>query len=131
MSNKKIIDGDYGPIYSETQKLVDEQTSKYSQLSNFTELKNYTYMFAGPKIINAKLGEYFAQVGQVNFATDEFQKSLEINPKDISSRANLTYIYILTGKTSNARNQLDILSSQDSTISAKLKEMLLQKEKQK
>lgn len=128
LSNRKIINGDYGSVYSQTKQLVDEQTEQYALLSNFPEVKNYAFMFAYPQIIHAKLGEYFAQYGQIDLAINEFQKSIEINPKDTFSRANLAYIYILTGNSKDAQLQLDTLSTQDSTIAAKLKDLLIKKE---
>lgn len=127
---KKNINGDYGPIYSETEKYLNEETKQYALLPYFDELKVYAGVFAKPEIIHGKLAEFFLQKGQINLATLEYQKALVNNPADITSLVNLTYIYLQTGNLTEGEKQLNILSQKESTVSAKLKDILENLKKQ-
>jgi len=53
--------GDYGPIFSETEKFVNKQIYNYQLLPYYDELKSYAYIFAHSPDFNKRLDEYFAQ----------------------------------------------------------------------
>lgn len=125
LNQRQIINGDYGPIFSKTKELIDKETMQYILLPYYDELKIYAYFYAYPQIINGRLGYFFMQKGRADLALEEFKKGININPKDSFSRANLTYIYILNKKTDEAKEQIKILESLDSTSAAKLNEFLI------
>lgn len=131
LSIKKNIARPYGPIFSLTQKFIEEQTKPYMLLPFYDELKNYAYVFAYPPAIHPKLGEYFLQRKQVDLAIEEFKKGVDFNQKYLQtnenvaySRANLIYLYILTDEYEKAKEQLNILFNEDKTIYNKLEALL-------
>ena len=73
------------------------------------------------------MGEFFAQKNNAGLAVNEFKKALQENPKDLLSRANIIYIDIQTGNREEAASELEILKTQDATLSAKLEVLLKQK----
>lgn len=121
---KQIINGDYGPVFPVTEKLINESLAGYLMLPNYPEVKSYAYMFAHSPQLHSRLGEYFVQTNNPAAAENEYKKALQVNQKDTLSRANLIYIDIMTGKLDEAKSELDILLVQDSTLSAKLKSLL-------
>lgn len=123
LSFKQNINGDYGAIYIKTKEFVEKETNNYFLLPYYNELKSYAFMFAQSPYLYRQLGIYFLQKNEANGAIFEFQKAIKLNPKDTISRANLAQIYILTGKKEEAMNEIKILEAQDSTTTAKLKEM--------
>lgn len=120
ISSRQIIDGDFGAIYPKTREFVEGRVKDYRFMPDYELVKSYAYMFAKPEIIHARLGELFLRGGNTDLAIAEFNKSLEVNPKDTFSRGNLVYIYIMAGKKDEAKKELDILAVLDSTVSAKL-----------
>ena len=128
---KQTIDGDYGQVYAETRLFVDDQTNDYLLLPNYDELKSYAFVFSKPEFIHQQLGEYFMQKGQANAAVNEFEKQLQLDPDNPAARANLTYLQIVTGYLKEARENLTVLSSLDSTVSAQLETLYNQAVKQK
>lgn len=124
LNTKKIINGDYGPIYSVTKNFIDDQTKDYFVLPYYNELRPYAFVFAKPEIIHLKLAEFFLQKQQVTLALNELQKALELNDKDILARANLAYIFILTKRYDKAKEQLDILKNLDKEIAIKLENLM-------
>ncbi len=126
LGKKEIINGDYGPIFSKTEKLVATSIQPYVFSPYYSELKSYIYMFADKKIIHGRIGYFLMQKGDVNYAVNEFDKSLKVNNNDVFARANLVYIYILNNKYDSAESELQILEKQDSTASAALKNILHQ-----
>lgn len=124
LSVKKNIDGDYGPIFSKTKEYIGKETNQYLLLPYYSELKIYAYFYAYPQILHQKLGYFFMQKNNADFAILEFNKSLGINKEDLFSRANLAYVYIATGKINEAKEQISILENKDATTAAKLKEMI-------
>lgn len=124
---KQNIDGDYGPVYSVTNKLIEQETNQYQLLPDFAELKSYAFMFAHSPILHSRLGEYFMQKGQPKFAAFEFEKALQKNEKDVFARANLAYIKILGGNYDEAEKHLNILNDLDATMSARLRDVLKNK----
>lgn len=125
LSHKKTIVGDYGPIFPVTKHFVESQTSKYKSLDDYQQIKYYAYLYATTPLYHAKLGEYFAQSLQPDLAVQEFKKAVEVNPNDIASLANLTYILIITKQYDDAKKQLDILSIKDPKIADDLKRILI------
>ncbi|MFH0936768.1 MAG: hypothetical protein V1808_00535 [Candidatus Daviesbacteria bacterium] len=129
LASKKDIKGNFGPIYPLTRDFVSKKLAPYSFFPDYEELRSYAYVFAKPEILHPKLGEYFLQKKQITFATLEFQKALGVNEDDLTSAANLTYIYIITKDFNQAKKELDILSTKDATVSSKLKLLLEQYQK--
>lgn len=76
VSEKQIIDGDYGPIFPVTEKYIEQQTADYLMLPEYPEIKSYAFMFAGSPILHSKLGELFAQSNNPGLAANEFKKAL-------------------------------------------------------
>jgi len=126
LSAKKVINGDYGPIISETKGYVNREINSYLLLPYYKELKIYAYFYAYPQILHQKLGYFFMQKNNVDLAILEFNKSLSTNREDLFSRANLAYIFIATGKINEAKEQISILENKDATTAAKLKEIMQQ-----
>lgn len=124
---KQNIDGDYGPVYSVTNKLIEQETNQYLLFPDFAELKSYAFMFAESPFLHSKLGGYFMQKGQLQFAVFEFEKALQKNEKDVFARANLAYIKILRGNYDEAEKHLNILDDLDATMSARLRDVLKNK----
>ncbi len=121
LTAKKVINGDYGPIFSETEKYINQETNSYLIYPEYDQIKSYAYFFPKPELLHAKLGEYLLKKNAGDLAIVEFKKALTINPKDIFSRANLTYIYILQNKKEEAAKEINILEQDSSTVSAELK----------
>ncbi len=124
LSSKQKINGDYGPVFSVTQNYIKDQTESYQTLPDYGLLKSYSYMFAQTKFLHQKLGDYFAQTGRADLAISEFQEALNENNNDKYSRANLAYIDMQTGKLDDAKKEINLLSAQDSTLSARLQNIL-------
>ncbi len=124
LSQKKVVDGDYGPIFSVTKASVERETNPYKDQTFYDEAKAYAYLYPSPNVLHAKMGEYFAQKSEPYFAIDEYTKALKINPRDTASQANLIYIQIVTGDYKDAENGLKVLEIFDSTASANLKKIL-------
>lgn len=124
IAQAKVIEGDYGPIFTVTDNLIKDQINRYQLLPEYGLLKSYSYVFAQTKFLHQKLGEYFVQTGQPGFAIDEFKKALIDHDQDKYSRANLAYLYIQTANMTSARQELGILEIQDATLAAKLKAIL-------
>lgn len=124
VAERKVIAGDYGPVFPKTREFVEKETLDYRLFSEYPLIKSYAYMFAKPELIHGKLGELFMQGNNANLAIGEFRKALEENPKDTFSRGNLAYIYKMTGKDKEAEIELEELAKVDATMSAKLKTMI-------
>lgn len=124
LSQKKVINGDYGPIFSKTEELINKETIQYTLFPFHDELKIYAYFYAYPQLLNGRLGYFLLQKGRADLAVEEFKKGINVNPKDIFSRANLTYIYIYNNRIDEAKEQIKVLEDLDSTTAAKLKEMI-------
>lgn len=120
ISVKQIIDGDFGSIYPKTRDYVVDQVKDYRMLPDYGLIKAYAFMFAKPEIIHGKLGELFLSGGSPDLAVNEFKKAIDSNSKDSFSRANLSYIYLLSGKDESALEELNTLKSYDATSAAKL-----------
>lgn len=120
LSYKQNIAGDYGPVFPLTKKYIQEQTSQYLFLPFYDELKSYGYMFAQTDFFHQKMGEYLLRKNLPQQAIEEFKKALFLNSNDKYSRANLTYIYLQMKKFEEAEVQLNLLSQQDATLSARL-----------
>lgn len=58
LSVQKIINGDYGPIYSETEKFVNRMTDPYALLPYYNELRSYAFVFANTNVFSERLNEY-------------------------------------------------------------------------
>lgn len=128
LSIKKLINGDFGPIYPLTDELVVKETQPYRLMPDYPLLKSYAYMFAQSKVFHQKLAEYFGQTQRPEAAIQEFNKALDINNQDIYSRANLAYLYKITGKKAQSQRELEILEQQDATSASQLK-LILSNEK--
>ncbi len=126
LGKQKIINGDYGPIFSLTKAFVEKETIQYKDQTIYDDVKTYAYLYPQPQLIHGKLGEYFAQNEEPYFAVDEYKKQLAINPKDIASLANLIYISIVTGDYNQAEQELKVLERLDASASADLKRILNQ-----
>lgn len=126
LSAKQVIAGDYGPVFPKTREFVEKETLDYRLFPEYPLIKSYAYMFAKPEIIHARLGELFAQ-GNPQLATIEFEKALQQNQRDKISRMNLIYSLAVLGEKDKSKKELEILSSQDSTAAAELKNILQQK----
>lgn len=125
---KKVIDGNFGPIYPVTKIYVESQIKDYSILPYYGEIKSYAFVFANPEIIHSKLAEFFIQKQQANLIVVELQKALQINDKDINARVNLIYIFILNENYVEARKNLDILKKLDKDITKKLENLMQESE---
>ena len=124
IKTKQVINGDYGPVFAKTKEYVEGQIEPYTNLPFYGELKAYSYVYNKPQHLNMKLGEYLAKKGVPDLAVLEFEKALQVNNKDIFSRANLTHIYILSAQLEPAEKHLEILKTQDSTIAGQLQTLL-------
>lgn len=131
IGEKKVIDGDYGPIFPVTRDYVEEQLADYESLAEYDQIKHYTYMFANTNVMHSKLGEYFAKKGDPNLAGNEFAKAIKENSQDISSMANLVYILIVTGNIDQAKQTLPQLEKLDPVNASKLNDLIRQYEEQK
>jgi hypothetical protein len=124
ISQKKVIVGVYGPVFSVTQAKTEEVLKEYLFFKDQEQLKSYTYIFINSPFIHQKLGEYFLQKGALNFAEMEFNKQLLQTPDDLNSQANLALIYINLKRGEEAKTQIERLSQKDATVSAQLKKFL-------
>lgn len=61
LSFAKIINGDYGPIFSLTKQSVDKEIGKYKQAAYYNELESYAYVYYGSKDFQNKLNEFFVE----------------------------------------------------------------------
>ena len=75
LSFKKNIDGDYGPIFTQTENFVDQETADYKNFSSYDQIKSYSYIFAKQGIIHLKLSELFLNAGQKELADKELKKA--------------------------------------------------------
>lgn len=131
LEQRKTINGDYGVIFSKTEELVKNSTQDYVFFPYYGNLKIYAYMFADKKILHGRIGYFLMQKGSINHAAKEFNKSLKFNDKDVFTRVNLTYVYILSREYDLAEKQLQILERQDATASGVLKDILNKSKKEK
>jgi hypothetical protein len=106
----------------ETKNYLEKEISGYSQMSDFDKLKSYSYLFADPRILHQKLGEYFVNSGNPGYAELEFKKALDSNENDSVSRANLIVVQLQLKKNDEALLNYNVLEKTDSTLSAKLKQ---------
>lgn len=120
---KKDINGDYGPIFELTQQKTDQALKPHALVNN-NLLTHYTYLFVNTPHLHTKLGEFFIQSSLPKHAFYEFDLALQENPLNTTARANLAYIYILNKENIKAQEHINILETQDSTLSAKLKQLL-------
>lgn len=75
--NKKIIEGDYGPVYSITQRFVEQQIEDYKNTPFSQQLKGYAYIYAHSKDFHTKIGEFLLDNGTADLAAIEFNKKPE------------------------------------------------------
>lgn len=123
---KQNIEGDYGTTFKLSQKRIEGYTQKYSFLPQYDELRLYAYIYAQSNDIHKILGDYFMKTNNAELAFLEFNKSLEVDPRDVFSRYSLAYIYIVTKQYKEAEHQISILKNYDSSTSARLKYFLQQ-----
>lgn len=71
---RKLIEGDYGPIYSVTKNFIEKETSDYKSLPYYDQLISFAYIYAQSKNLHSKLGEFFLEKGNFELATREFKK---------------------------------------------------------
>ncbi|MDD2822955.1 MAG: hypothetical protein PHQ59_02625 [Candidatus Daviesbacteria bacterium] len=74
LSIAKVIQGDYGPIFSLTKQTVDQRLQDYRNVQYYNELQSYTYVILGSKDFNAKLSNFFVYHGDTEFAALELEK---------------------------------------------------------
>lgn len=75
LSTQKIIEGDYGPIFSVTKNYIQENTKDYKNLPIYNELLSYAYTNTKPETIHSKLSEFFLTQGLDDLAAKEYNKS--------------------------------------------------------
>lgn len=124
INQQKIIKGDYGTIFSLVEKEVDKQLKDYYLLPYYNNLKYYSYMYAQTVIFHPKLGEYFLSKNEYVMVINEFKKAILDNGNDITSRANLIILYYKHGDKDLALKELEILSTQNSTVYEQLIKLL-------
>lgn len=124
LGDKKIIKGEYGPIFPLSEQFTKENLQVYQLLPDYDLLKSYTYMFIQTNLLHQKVGDYFLQTNRPQLAIPEFRKALVSNNQDIYSRSNLIYLLKVMGKTEEAQQELKILDEQNSTAAAQLKSVL-------
>ncbi|NMC35845.1 hypothetical protein GYA49_02255 [Candidatus Beckwithbacteria bacterium] len=127
---KQVIAGDYGPTYVYTKKELEPQIAQYQSLPFYPQLRAYVYVFKNPQHLHQKLGEYLAQKRLWEGAENEFAKALETNSSDVAARANLIQILAMRGKIEESQVQLEVLKAYDSTVAARLEQILLPKYQQ-
>lgn len=124
ISQNPHISGDYGPVFKYTINLVNQNLKQYVLLPQYEEIKQYSYVFINTPVFHQKLADYFINRNYPTYAIYEYQKALETNDKDVYSRANLAYLYIQSGNIEEAKKEIDLLSTKDPTVSAKLQSIL-------
>lgn len=75
LSTQKIIEGDYGPIFSVTENFIQENTKDYKKLPIYNELLSYAYIYPKPETVHSKLNEFFLTHGLNDLAAKEYNKS--------------------------------------------------------
>lgn len=75
--DKKIIKGDYGPIFAVTKTYAQNQIEPYKDLPNYQQIKIYSYVFSVFPDFHYHLGEYFAKNNRQDLAILEFKKASE------------------------------------------------------
>lgn len=74
LSLREIINGDYGPIFSYTQKIIDDQIKQYSNLPYYSELQSFAYVYQKSTDFHYKLGMFFLKRGDVDLWEAEIKK---------------------------------------------------------
>lgn len=124
ISQKQNIAGDYGPVYKYTANIVNQNLQQYELLPQYEEIKLYSLIFINTSVFHQKLADYFIDRKYLQFAISEYQKALVDNRNDIYSLANLAYLYIQSGNIDEAQKEINLLSTKDATLSAKLQDIL-------
>lgn len=74
LSSREIIKGDYGPIFSYTQKNIDNEIKQYSNLPYYSELQSFAYVYQKSTDFHYKLGMFFLKRGNVDLWELEIKK---------------------------------------------------------
>ncbi|MFA5932963.1 MAG: glycosyltransferase [Microgenomates group bacterium] len=75
LSSAKIINGDYGPIFSLSNQVIKNELKDYRSVSYYNELESFAYIFLGKKDFHLKLAEFFKLKGNEVFADIELRKN--------------------------------------------------------
>lgn len=75
LSFAKIIDGDYGPIFSLSNQVVKNELKDYRNVSYYNELESFAYIFSGKNDFHLKLAEFFKLKDNETFAAAELKKN--------------------------------------------------------
>jgi hypothetical protein len=91
ISSKRIIHGDYGPIFEISDIELNSQLFQYklSNLSYYDELKYYGFIYLPSSKFHAMMGDYLVGKGNVEFALSEYTKELKLNPNDTTTEKNI------------------------------------------
>ncbi len=127
LDHKQVIGGQYNQIFRKTKAFVDAVSVEYVNRDDYDIIKNVVYVYSSQtEFFHERMGQYFAQTGEPYFAIEEYKKQLELDKKNVTSRANLTYIYIVTGDYQKAEREIDVLSTYQASVAADLKRILNQ-----
>lgn len=74
LSIKKNIDGDYGPIFSYTQQIIENEIKQYSNLPYYFELQSFAYVYQKSADFHYKLALFFLKRGNVDLWEIEIKK---------------------------------------------------------
>lgn len=74
LSLREIINGDYGPIFSYTQKIIDSEIKQYSNLPYYSELQTFSYVYQKSADFHYKLAMFFLKRGNVDLWEIEIKK---------------------------------------------------------
>lgn len=131
VANKKVIKGDYGPVFEETERKVEQSLKNYKSSPFYDELKYYSYVFAWDpsryewsNILDFKIGEYLLQKDDLNLAEESFFKAAKNPDISIPAKLNLTYVYIQKGELEKAEKNIKELKLKDATGAAVLEQLL-------
>lgn len=126
LNRKEHIGGQYGEwIFRKTEKFVSNVTSQYASRDDYDLIKGVAYVYSSQQdVFYQRMGEYFAQTGEPYFAIEEYKKQLSLDEKNVGARANLSYIYIVTGDYQRAKREIDMLSTYQASVAADLRRIL-------
>ena len=123
LDTKKIINGDYGPIYSVSDSKINYELSQYQLSPYFYELKSFAFIYSGTEVFHENLGNFFLQKNNPELAQGEFEKQLRVK-QTAFSLANLADIYIFEKDYSDASKIIGKLEKTDKKTAEKLKQLM-------
>jgi len=101
--HKKLIEGDYGAIFSQTEEWVRNETEQYSRRNDYSKIRSIGYVSLIPPLIHKNLGKYFMEQGNFEDAISEYEKALILlDQRDDEVKQNLISLYYKTGRAEKA-----------------------------